>query len=229
MYFDPLYIALIAPGLLFMILAQWKVKSTYAKYSRVPNQRRVAGGQLARILLDANRLYDISVERIPGRLTDHYDPRDRVLRLSDAVYGNATVASLGIVAHEVGHVVQDASKYVPMRVRSGLVPVVNVGSTLGYIFLFGGIILRMGGLAWLGVAFFAAGVLFALVTLPVEINASQRAMQLLHASGLVDVSEFRGARSVLNAAAVTYVASLLMGLLNLLYWVVVAAGSERRD
>lgn len=228
MYFNPLYIALIALGLVLMILTQWRVRSAFARYSEVPNHRQVVGGQLARTLLDSLKLYDIAVERIPGNLTDHYDPNDRVLRLSDGVYGGASVAALGVVAHEVGHAAQDATGYMPLRVRSGLVPMVNIGSILGYVFFFGGLVLHVGGLAWLGLAFFGAGILFGLVTVPVEINARRRAMQLLETNGLVDASEFRGARSILSAAVITYMISPFMGLFNLLFGIALSVGAKSR-
>jgi Zn-dependent membrane protease YugP len=164
---------------------------------------------------------------VQGELTDHYDPKAKKLRLSEGVYSSASVASMGIVAHEVGHAVQDSVGYAPLRLRGAIVPAVNLGSTLGYILFFAGFVINMSGLVWLGIAMFSMGVVFALVTLPVEFNASSRALALLKGNGLVSIEEYKGAESVLSAAALTYVAAVAQALGSLLYFVYLAMG--RRD
>jgi len=194
----------------------------------------VTGVQAAQILLAYNGLKDVKIEGSRGRLTDHYDPRRKVLRLSSGVAANPSVAALGIVAHEVGHAVQDNMGYTPMKVRSALFPVANLGSRFGFICVILGLILYMFGaefgmtVTWVGVYLFAAAVLFALVTLPVEYNASRRARQMLLKSGLVSVREYEGASTVLSAAALTYVAALLAALAQLFFFVLLAVGMGRR-
>ena len=185
------------------------------------------GSEVAKILLQSRGLYDVEVERVPGDLTDHYDPRTRTLRLSDGVYGTPSVAAMGIVAHEVGHAVQHSTGYAPLKLRGVLVPAVNIGSTLGYLLFFAGIVIGASGLVWLGIAFFALGLVFSLVTLPVEFDASNRALAMLKSNGLVDVQEFNGAQAVLSAAALTYVAAVAQAAGSLMYFVYLAMG--RRD
>lgn len=187
------------------------------------------GAQIARRLLDSADISDVSIEMVPGELSDHYDPRNKILRLSEHVYSSPSVAAMGIAAHEVGHAVQDHLGYMPMRLRAGLVPVVNLGSWLGYIFFILGFVVQYSGLTWLGILLFSAAVLFALITLPVEYNASSRALQLLRANGVVSTVELGGAKAVLNAAALTYVAALLQAVGQLLYWVLLALGPGKRD
>ncbi|MCM8748862.1 zinc metallopeptidase [Thermomicrobiaceae bacterium CFH 74404] len=228
-FFDPMYIVFMAPALLLMLFAQWRVHSTFGKYRNVPNRQGLTGAQVARMILDANGLYDVPVELTPGELTDHYDPRQRVLRLSMPVYGGRSVAALGIAAHEAGHAIQHKVGYVPLQLRSALVPAATLGSNIGWIMILAGIVIGATGLAWLGIAFFSAGTLFALVTLPVEFNASSRAMQMLTTMGLVDRTEYEQNRQVLNAAALTYIAGFLAALLQLLYWVSLVTGMQRRD
>ena len=229
-----LYIICMAPALIFMFYAQSKVTSTYKKYSRIANMRGITGLEAARTLLRINGLNDIKIEGTKGKLTDHYDPRHKVLRLSAEVYGNPSVAALGIVAHEVGHAVQDITGYSFLKLRSSLVPVANIGTKLGYLFFFLGFILYIFGasfgvnLVWVGIVLFSAAVAFALVTLPVEYNASNRARKMLYSSGLVSEQESQAASAVLSAAALTYVAALLQAVSNLLYFVLVALGMGRR-
>jgi len=217
-----------------MLYAQAKVSSAYKKYSRVPNMGGVTGAQAARTLLAYNGLSQVKIEGTKGQLTDHYDPRRKVLRLSSGVARNPSVAALGIVAHEVGHAVQDNLGYAPMRVRSALVPAANLGSRFGFICVILGLILYMFGAAfgititWIGVYLFAAAVLFALVTLPVEYNASTRARRMLQTTGLVSAREYDGASTVLSAAALTYVAALLQAVAQLFYFVLLAVGMGRR-
>ena len=227
--FNPLYLLFVAPALIFMLYAQSKVSSTYSKYSKVANMHSVSGAEVARTLLETNGLYNVNIERTGGRLTDHYDPRSKTLRLSEGVFGSRSVAALGIVAHEVGHAVQDQQGYAFMRVRAGLVPIANLGSSLAPILFIIGLITQLAGLMWLGVFLFAGALLFTLVTLPVEYNASSRARRMLQTSGLVIGQEYNAASAVLSAAALTYVAALLQALANFLYFVFMAMGASRRD
>ncbi len=229
-----LYLLFIIPPLLFMIYAQWRVKSVYKKYSRVANMAGISGAEAARTLLQYNGLDGVGIEIAKGHLSDHYDPRSKVLRLSRDVAGKPSVAALGIVAHEVGHAVQDSRLYMPMRVRSALFPAANIGSRFGFLLVIAGFILFSFGAAfgatvtWIGVGFFAAAVLFSLVTLPVEFNASSRARQMLKATGLVSTAEYDGASAVLSAAALTYVAAMLQAAAQLFYFVLMAMGMGRR-
>lgn len=227
MIFDPLYIILMLPTIILMMWAQRKVQGTFQKFSQVPNQRRISGAEAARYILDTNGLSDVPVEPVSGQLTDHYDPRSRTLRLSQPVYGGRSVAALGIAAHEAGHALQHAQGYAPLQARSALVPVASIGSNLGWIMVIGGIILGLTGLAWAGVAFFAAGTLFALVTLPVEFNASSRAMSELQTLGFVDRTEYDQNKKVLNAAAWTYIAGFAAAAVQLLYFIMLVMGMRR--
>lgn len=227
-YFDPMYLVLALPALILAFFAQYKVRSTYAKYSRVRNMRGLSGLDAARWLLGSSGLSHVSVEGAPGRLSDHYDPRKKVLRLSREVAYSQSVAALGIVAHEVGHALQDQTNYAFLRLRTGLVPVVNLGSYLGFILFFIGILLQFSGLIWLGIIFFSGSVVFAFLTLPVEWDASRRALQMLRAGGLVDSRELKGAQAVLSAASLTYVAALAQALSSLLYYIFIALGMRRR-
>jgi Zn-dependent membrane protease YugP len=228
-YFDPLYFVVMLPVMGLVLFAQYRVKSTFSKFAQVPNHRGMTGAQVATDILRSNNLYDVPVEHIPGQLSDHYDPRSRTLRLSDSVYGSTSVAATGVAAHEVGHALQHARGYVPLQLRSAIVPVANFGSMLGPIMLFAGILIGVTGLAWAGIAAFAAGTLFALVTLPVEFNASSRAMQQLTNLGIVDRTEYDQSRKVLNAAALTYVAGFVAAFVQLLYYISIVAGMRRDD
>ena len=222
------------PPLIFMIYAQAKVNSAFKKYSRVANMHHVTGAQAAETLLRDNGLESIRVERIKTKLGDQYDPRHKVLRLSPEVYGNASVASLGIVAHEIGHAVQDKTGYAFLRFRSALVPAASVGGQLGWFCIIGGLFLYLlageFGLTvlWIGIFLFALAVLFSLVTLPVEFNASNRARLMLRTTGLVSVEEYNGSSAVLSAAALTYVASFLQAVAQLMFFILLAVGLGRR-
>lgn len=227
-YFDPLYLVFAMPALLLALFAQWKVSSAYDKYTRIRNARNLTGLQVAQYLLRANGL-NLNVSGTPGNLTDHYDPRDKTLYLSAGVAQTPSVAALGIVAHEVGHAVQDAQGYAPMRLRAFLVAPANIGPWIGYILFFVGILINLSGLVWLGIAFFSASLLFALATLPVEFNASQRALVMLRSSALVGPGEVDAAQSVLSAAALTYVAAAAQALSTLLYYVFIALNLNRRE
>jgi Zn-dependent membrane protease YugP len=229
MFFDPYWFLFSIPALLLMLWAQAKTRSAYSKYSEIRNMHGITGWEVARRILDSNGLRDVQIEEVPGELSDHYDPTTRVLRLSSGVARVPSVAAMGIAAHEVGHAIQHSTGYVPLRARAGFVPVVNVGSTIGYLAIMGGFMLQATGLVWLGIALFSFGALFALITLPVEFDASNRAMAALQSNGLVTQVEYDGARAVLNAAAWTYVAGFLQAFSQLLYFVFAALGMSRRS
>lgn len=227
MYLDPLYLILMAPALILAFYAQFRVRSAYAKYTRVPNERGITGLAAAQAILQPEGLYDVSITGAPGELTDHYDPRSKKLHLSAGVANQASVASLAIVAHEIGHALQDHKGYAPLKLRGALVPAVQVSAWVAPILFLIGLLLNIEGLAWGGVILFGASAVFALVTLPVELDASRRALQLLQTYQLAGGGELKGARSVLNAAALTYVAALAQTLLTLLYYVSLLG--RRRD
>jgi hypothetical protein len=211
-----------------MMLASWYVRSAYNKWSKVPSSSRLTGAQAAQRLVSSGALYGVKIEGVGGNLSDHYDPRTKTLRLSQGVANNASVAAVAIAAHELGHAMQDAEDYMPLRLRAALVPMVNIGSWLGWILIMIGLFLNMLNLAWLGVLVFSGGALFALATLPVELNASARAKQLLSETGIVQTEqERRGVNNVLNAAALTYVAALLTSILQLLYFASMLGGRRR--
>jgi Zn-dependent membrane protease YugP len=228
-YFDPTYLCYMAPAFIIMMLAQLYVTSSYNKWSRVAARSRLTGAEAAQRLISSGGLYNVSVQPIQGNLTDHYDPRSKVLSLSPGVYQGNSVAALAIAAHELGHALQDKDGYLPLKLRAALVPAVNIGSYLGWILIIVGVIIKATGLAWLGVLVFSGGLVFALATLPVELNASGRARQLLTNSGLiVDSDEERGVSTVLNAAALTYVAAVVTAALQLLYYASLVLGMGRR-
>lgn len=227
MIFDPLYIILMLPTIGLMMWAQHKVKSTFSKYSEVPNQQRLTGAEAARQILNSHGLHDVPVEAVSGQLSDHYDPRSRTLRLSEPVYNQRSVAALGIAAHEAGHALQHAQGYLPLRARGALAPAASIGSNFGFFMVLGGIIIGLTQLAWLGVAFFALGTLFALITLPVEFNASSRAMAQLQSMGFVDRTEYDQNQKVLNAAAWTYIAGFAAAAVQLLYFIMLIMGMSR--
>ncbi len=228
-FFDPTYWMLMLPGLALVMLAQIWVSSTYRRWGRVRSTSGLNGADAARRLLSYSGLNDVALEGTAGALTDHYDPRRRILRLSAGVAQSPSVASLAIAAHEIGHALQDQDGYFPLRLRAALVPAVNLGSWLGWILIFVGLILRSVDIAWLGVLAFAGGAVFALATLPVELNASSRARALLAQAGLaVGDDERRGVNAMLNAAAFTYVAALAAAALQLLYYVLLVGGLGRR-
>jgi len=233
-FFDPLWFIIVVPPLIFMIYAQSKVSSAFKKYSKVANSQRITGAQAARSLLRANGLSNVKVEGVKSRLGDHYDPRKKVLRLSPAVANTPSVAALGIVAHEVGHAVQDQVGYAFLRFRTSLVPAASLGSNLGFIFVILGFIIYLfsgsefGSYAVLaGIFLFSLAVLFSLITLPVEFNASNRARQMLRSTGMVSVQEYNGASAVLSAAAMTYVAATLQAVAQLFYFVLMFMGMRR--
>jgi len=214
---------LLIPGIILSLYAQFKVKSTYSKYSKKQAMSGVTGAQASRRLLDQAGLTDIAIEEIPGNLTDHYDPRGRVMRLSQGVARGTSLAALGVAAHETGHALQDAKGYVPMKIRSAVVPAASFGSSLGPLIFFMGLIFSsFRPLMTIGIILFTAAVIFQIVTLPVEFDASSRAMGLLQSNGLVMKDEAQGARKVLTAAALTYVAAALMAILSLVRMILIS-------
>ena len=224
-FFDPLYLVALVPGLLLGLWAQARVKSTFRKYSQIPTRNGYTGADIARKILEDNGIYDVSVEAIAGTLSDHYDPSSKTLRLSEPVFGSRSMAAFGVAAHEVGHAIQHARGYLPLKFRSAWVPVAGIGSNLGIWIIIASIFMggaAQGGfamtLAWVGVGLFACTTLFTLVTLPVEFDASHRALVTLDQGGYVTGDELRGAKKVLDAAAMTYVAAFVSSLLTLLYW-----------
>jgi len=229
MFFDPMYFVFMIPGLIFMLWAQSRVRGTYGKYSKVRNDLGLTGAQAARRVLDGQGLFNVPIEAIPGELTDHYDPRKRVLRLSQGVYNVPSVAAVGIAAHEAGHAIQHAKAYAPLQLRTAIVPAVNIGSNLGIFVLIAGLLLQAQGLAWIGVGLFALATVFALLTLPVEFDASRRAKEALASAGMVNVEEGQGVAKVLGAAAWTYIAGFAASLLTLLYYVMLVSGMRRSD
>jgi len=227
-FFNPQYLMFMLPAMVLMMLVQAYVSSAYRKWSRVPARSQLSGAQVAQRLISAGGL-DVTIKGISGNLTDHYDPRSKVLSLSRGVYEGQSVASAAVAAHELGHAMQDREGYLPLRFRSALVPAVNIGSYLGWILIILGMLLRLTNLAWAGVLVFSLGAVFALATIPVELNASARAKQLLVDSGLiVGEDEARGVSNVLNAAALTYVAALITAVLQLLYYVSLVFGMGGR-
>ena len=226
-FFDPLYLILALPGLLLGLWAQARVKGTFNKYSKIRTTRGATGAEIARYLLDQQGLQDVQIEESQGFLSDHYDPRTRVLRLSPDVYRQPSVAAAGVAAHEMGHAMQHAIGYTPLKIRSAIVPAVQFGSSLAPILFIVGFLLNFTSLAWLGVILFAAAVVFSLVTLPVELDASKRAKALLSGSGILSLQEAQGVDKVLNAAALTYVAAAVAAIGQLLYYVLLLTGGRR--
>ena len=222
MYFDYYYLVLVVPTLLLSLYAQFKVKSAFSKYSQVQTIRKISGKEAAALLLRSNSISNVSIQRIGGSLSDHYDPSHKVLRLSDPVYDKTSIAAVGVAAHETGHAIQDKEKYTPLVLRSTLVPVANIGSSAGPYLAFAGIIFRMNLLLNIGIILFACAVLFYLVTLPVEIDASRRALKVLEHNAVLSQEELKGAKKVLSAAALTYVASALTAMANLLRLILIS-------
>ncbi|PWM34811.1 MAG: peptidase [Clostridiales bacterium] len=228
MYLDPLYIILVIPAVIIAAIAQANVSGTFSKYSKVRTARGYTGAEAARAILDANGLYNVRVERVAGNLSDHFDPRQNVIRLSQGVYDNATVAAVGVAAHESGHAVQYATGYAPIKLRNAIVPITQFGSSLSIPVLLLGFFMGLQPLVYAGIILFSAMVVFQLVTLPVEFNASSRALAIIEEQELLGSEELRGAKKVLGAAALTYVAALLVSLMQLLR-IILRFGSRRRD
>ncbi|MBW4461960.1 MAG: zinc metallopeptidase [Nodosilinea sp. WJT8-NPBG4] len=221
MFFDPIYILVVAiPTAILTFWAQNKVTGTYRKYSQVQSNMGMTGAQVAQTILVKKGVRDVKVEPVAGELTDHYDPRARAVRLSEGIYRSGSLSAAAVAAHECGHVLQDVEGYKFMNLRAVLVPVVNLGSRIGPMLIMAGLILNILNLAWLGVLFFAMVLLFHVVTLPVEFDASRRALRLVNELGILQGEEQKGARAVLGAAALTYVATAFTAFLNLLYYII---------
>ncbi|MCH5259667.1 MAG: zinc metallopeptidase [Lachnospiraceae bacterium] len=228
-YYDPTYL-LVLIGAVLCILAQLRVKSTYKKYSRVRSRSGMTGAQAAQRILQLSGIYDVRIEHVSGELTDHYDPSKKVLRLSNAVYGSDSIAAIGVAAHECGHAVQHNKGYAPLTFRTALVPVANIGSWAGIPIILLGAVLGMNQmLIQIGIWVFALAVLFQIVTLPVEFNASGRALAMLGNYGMLAQDETSGCRKVLSAAALTYVAAAAAAILQLLRLILLFGGGRRRD
>lgn len=221
-FFDPLYLLFAIPPLLLGLWAQFRVQSAFRQYSKVRIGNGMTGAQMARLILDSNGLQTVAVERVNGMLSDHYDPRGKVLRLSDSVFGTPSVAAVGVAAHEAGHALQDKLHYGPLRLRSAIVPAVSIGSWLGpIIFMIGFFMSGATGnmIAIVGLLFFGMTAVFALVTLPVEFDASRRAKQQLATIGAISPQELKGVSQVLDAAALTYVAAAVQAIVTMLYYI----------
>lgn len=230
-YFDPTYFIFIIPAVIVSLIASIRVKSSFNKYSKIRNRRAITGAQAAYNVLSAHGITNVNIEHVRGNLTDHFDPRTNTIRLSDAVYNNATIAAVGVACHEAGHAVQHAVGYVPNKIRSAIVPVVNIGSKLSWIVIMVGLFLpvQYDYVLYIGIALFSLTVVFSLVTLPVEFNASRRALQTIKSTNMLSAEdEYSGARAVLSAAAMTYVAAAFSSIMNLLRLLVIASGRSRR-
>lgn len=239
-YFDWSYLVLVVPALLFSLWASARVNSTFKKYSAMRNARGMTGAEAARAVLRANGVTDVRIEYVSGNLTDHYDPKNKVIRLSQDVYDAATPAAVGVAAHEAGHAAQYAAHYLPIRIRAAIIPATNLGSKLSVPLIILGLLLPglrifapytefFNLIAWIGVACYSLCVLFQLVTLPTEFNASRRAVTAIERCGLLLPEEQQGAKKVLKAAALTYVAALSASLAQLLRLIIIVGGRQRRD
>lgn len=232
--FDMTYVILVLPCIILSLIASAKVNSTFNKYSKAISSRRITGAEAARRVLSANGVTNVRIERIGGNLSDHYDPKTNVIRLSDSVYNSPSVAAIGVACHEAGHAVQYAQHYGPIKLRAAIIPVTNIGSKLAMPLILLGLLLSFGEsvsytFVYLGIACFGLSLVFQLVTLPVEFNASRRAMQAIESGELLTYEEQRGARKTLTAAAMTYVAATAVALAQLLRLLVLFGGNRRRD
>jgi Zn-dependent membrane protease YugP len=227
-YFDIYYFILIIPVLIVSLIIQAKLKSIFNKYSRIGNARNITGAQAAEMVLRYYNIQDVRVERINGNLTDCYDPVNKVIKLSDSVFDNPSIAAVGVACHEAGHAAQHAEKYLPIKVRNSILPVCNIGSSLSIPLLIACVIFSFRPLIWVGIGFFAFTSLFQFITLPVEFNASNRALNVIESTGILSYEEKQGASKVLKMAAMTYVASLAMSLAQLLRLILRYGGNRRR-
>lgn len=226
---DYYYIVLVLPCVFLAMWAQFKVKSTFDKYSRVYSRRNMTGAQAAAAVLRAGGVTGVRIERVSGHLTDHFDPRDNVIRLSDSVYSSTSVASIGVAAHEAGHAVQYAVGYAPMKLRAAIIPATNLGSMLSMPLILAGLVLNFSTLITVGIAFFGLSTVFQLATLPVELNASGRALEAIRQGGLLYDDEYPMAKKTLWAAAMTYVAALAVSLAQLLRLILIFGGRRNDD
>ncbi len=227
-YFDYYYIILVVPVIIASLIIQAKLKSTYAKYSGINNVKNLTGAQAAQMVLNYYGIYDVRIEGTPGMLSDHYDPTKNVIRLSDGVYNSTSVAAIGVACHEAGHAAQHAQGYAPIKIRNTILPVCNIGSTLSMPLLLIGLVLAFEPLIWIGIGFFSFVAIFQLVTLPVEFNASKRALSVIESNGLLTFEEKQGAAKVLKMAAMTYVAALATSVAQLLRLILRYGGRRRR-
>lgn len=228
MYVDTYYLILVVPMIILSVVCQVNVSSAFKKYGRVSTSRGLTGAEAARNLLKRNGILDVTIERVRGNLTDHYDPRKKILRLSDQVFSGSSVAALGVAAHETGHAVQHAESYRPLVLRGALIPVANVGSMAGPYMALIGLFFNSGLLINIGILLFSAAVIFYLITLPVEFNASARALEMLERDGMLSQAELGGSKKVLKAAAMTYVASALVAVMSLARLILLSR-NRRRD
>ncbi len=228
LYTDPLYLIVVIVSLVLMLGAQLLVKGNFSKYSKISNSRGLTGADAARRVLEYHGVYNVDIQPVSGNLTDHYDPRTNVIRLSESVYNSNSIAAVGIAAHEAGHAVQHAQNYVPVKIRTAIIPFANYGPTVGIILMLVGVLINMFNVIVVGLVLFAATFIFQLVTLPVEFNASRRAIQTIGEANLLDGDELSGAKRVLTAAALTYVAAMLQSLLTLLYYALRFLGRNNR-
>ncbi len=226
-YYDIYYFILVIPVFIISLIIQAKLNSTFTRYSKVVNTRRITGAQAADMVLKYYNIQDVRIERINGRLTDCYDPVNKVIKLSDSVYDNPSIAAVGVACHEAGHAAQHAEKYVPIRVRNYILPVCNIGSRISIPLMIAGVIFSAQPIIWIGIGLFAFTAIFQTVTLPVEFNASNRALNVIESTGILSYEEKRGASKVLRMAAMTYVAALAMSLAQLLRLILRYGG--RRD
>lgn len=229
LYFDPLYLIFMAPVIVIVLLAQISVKSKYRKYSKVPNTAGFTGERMARYILDSNGLYNVKVILVRGEMTDHFNPQTNTVALSEGVYNSTSVAAIGIAAHECGHAVQHAENYAPVKIRTSIVPVCNFGATLSFPLMILGAVFSYPYLVYAGLALFGLVSVFQFVTLPVEFNASKRALATIRESNYFVDEDIKGTKSVLTAAAMTYVAAFAQSLVQLLYYIVRFTGGRRND
>lgn len=227
LFFDYYYIIFVIPAIIFSLIIQFKLKSTYAKFSKVGNARRITGAQAAHMVLNYYGISDVNIVPTNGIMTDHYDPAQKVIRLSDGVFNSSSIAAVGIACHEAGHAAQHAENYAPIRIRNSILPVCNIGSSLSIPLLIAGVIFSLEPLVWIGIGFFAFTAVFQFVTLPVEFNASNRAINVIESNGLLSFEEKMGAEKVLKAAAMTYVAALAVSLAQLLRLIFRFTGRRR--
>ncbi|MEG1436826.1 MAG: zinc metallopeptidase [Oscillospiraceae bacterium] len=227
LYMDYYYLVLVVPALLLALIAQFKVKSTFSAYSNIRSQRGLTGEQAARQVLSHYGINDVNIEMVNGKLTDHYDPRDNVIRLSQDVYSSTSIAAIGVACHEAGHAAQHAQGYVPIKIRNAILPICNIGSTLGFPLAIAGIIFSFEPLISIGLLLYALVAVFQFATLPVEFNASSRAIKVIDEAGILNDDEAKGAIKVLKSAAMTYVAALTVSIANLLRLFMLA--NNRRD
>ena len=231
-FYDPTYLFLVMPAMLFAMLASASVNKTFDKYQKQLSSRRISGAEAARRVLDAHGLYQVGIRTVAGKLSDHYSPADNTIYLSETVYNSTSTAAIGVAAHEAGHAVQHAQNYLPIKIRAAIIPATNLGSRLSIPLILLGLLFGAWSgnylLAYMGVIFFSLTAIFQLVTLPTEFNASARAMKALENGGILSRDELRGARKVLTAAAMTYVAALAVALAQLLRILILVAGNSRR-